>query len=63
MLVDILIIIFKHLNIKLKVMELFSYNDLLISGVIVSHFFNFNNFSCRFGQISPPLKAYLIDTR
>ena len=38
MLIDILIIIFNYLNIKLKVMELFSYSDLLIPGVVASQF-------------------------
>ena len=38
MLIDILIIIFNYLNIKLKVMKLFSYSDLLIPGVVASQF-------------------------
>ena len=40
MLIDtrILIIIFNYLNITLKVMELFSYSDLLIPGVVASQF-------------------------
>ena len=38
MLIDILKIIFNYLNIKLKVMELFSYSDLLIPGVVASQF-------------------------
>ena len=37
MLIDILIIIFNYLNIKLKVMELFSYSDIF-PGVVASQF-------------------------
>ena len=43
-------------------MELFSFSDLLIPGVVASQFFNFYDFSGRFGQKSPPLMAHLIDT-
>ena len=62
MLIDILIIIFNFLNIKLKVMEFFSYSDLLIPGAVASQFLVLIFFSGRFGQISPPLMAHLIDT-